>query len=157
MILLKHPGNILLLNDGTDRLALVDFGQVSRLDQELRKQYARLIVALADDNREGVVAALTEMGGRTERMDPDVLYKLGAFWNDRQSDDVTGGRNLSDFLDHLESLDPTVAVTERHLQASRANILLRGIGSAFGIEYRTSLLWRPFAIECLNEPTVEEV
>ena len=71
-----HPGNILLLGveDGKPQLGLIDYGQVKTLTKEERLLFCRLIVALADDDKEKIVEALTEAGYRSEKMDPDIMY-----------------------------------------------------------------------------------
>jgi aarF domain-containing kinase len=71
-----HPGNILLLGveDGKPQLGLIDYGQVKTLTKEERLLFCRLIVALADDDKEKIIEALTEAGYRSEKMDPDIMY-----------------------------------------------------------------------------------
>jgi aarF domain-containing kinase len=144
-----HPGNILLTDD--DRIGLIDYGQCKHFTDDERRQYAELIVALADDDRERIVKTITAMGARTKNMNPEVLYRLAVFWNDRSDDELLGGKNLSDFLDELEAMDPSLKVTERHLLASRANVLLRGMGSAFNINMRIAPMWRATAAQVLAE------
>ncbi|CAN0548578.1 unnamed protein product, partial [Ectocarpus sp. 8 AP-2014] len=61
-----HPGNILLTPDG--KLGLIDYGQVKHMALEERVKLAKLIVALDEDDREGVVRAYIDMGIRTKRM-----------------------------------------------------------------------------------------
>jgi hypothetical protein len=52
------PGNILLLPDG--RLGLIDYGQVKRLTLKERICYAKLICALAREDRAAIVSAPLE-------------------------------------------------------------------------------------------------
>ena len=54
-----HPGNIWL--DEEQRLVLMDFGMVSRLDESDRERFTRLLLAFADGNGERVAAILLEM------------------------------------------------------------------------------------------------
>lgn len=51
-----HPGNILLLRD--DRLALLDFGSVGRLDQVARQRIGRLLYAVDSGDPEQLCTAL---------------------------------------------------------------------------------------------------
>ena len=66
-------------------------GQVKHIDLATRLIYAELILLLADDDTEGVVEKYKQMGMRTQRMDPHILWCLAAFWNDRDTPDVTKG------------------------------------------------------------------
>lgn len=71
-----HPGNILLvrLPDGSPQLGLIDYGQVKTLTKPQRHLFARLIIALDEDNREEIVSLMKEAGYKSERMDPDTMY-----------------------------------------------------------------------------------
>lgn len=144
-----HPGNILLLKDG--RLGLVDYGQVKRFTNDQRIAYAKLVVALAEDDRNEIVRVLRdEMGVRTRHNNEEILYKLACFWNDRETDDITGGRHMQAFLDWAESVDPIVDPGD-FIMASRMSMLLRGMGRAFGLQLRSSKAWEHIAREKLVE------
>ncbi|CAE8731144.1 unnamed protein product, partial [Polarella glacialis] len=60
-----HPGNLMLLNDG--RLGLIDWGQVKRLTAELRCNFARLCIAIADGDDVQTAQVMRSMGMRTAR------------------------------------------------------------------------------------------
>ena len=144
-----HPGNVLLLPDG--RLGLIDYGQVKRwtLDQQLA--YAELTVALADGDRDEIIRAFTEeVKIRTQDMDPDVLYRLAVFWNDRNSKDITMGLNLQEFQDWAEAKDPQTAVPNWPVIASRVNVLMRAVGNAFGLDVAVAHMWAPYARAALR-------
>lgn len=51
-----HPGNIMLLDDG--RIGLIDFGQVKRITNLERQYLARLIVALAQEDKPKVCSLM---------------------------------------------------------------------------------------------------
>ena len=40
------------------------------------------------------------------RYNEDNAYRLAMFWNDRDTEDVTMGLNLQDFIDTMEARDP---------------------------------------------------
>lgn len=84
-----HPGNIMLCDDG--RVGLIDYGQVKRIDLSTRLNYAELILYLADDDREAVVKKYREIGVQTEKNSADIHWRLAAFWNDRDTADVSMG------------------------------------------------------------------
>lgn len=71
-----HPGNILLcrLPDGTPQIGLIDYGQTKSLTKEQRHLFAKLIIALDNDDKDEIVRLMKEAGFKSERMDPDVMY-----------------------------------------------------------------------------------
>lgn len=150
-----HPGNIMLLPDG--RLGLIDYGQVKRWTLDQRLAYAELIAALADvsagtGSPDEVVRAFSqELKMVTTRNDPDVLFRLATFWNDRNTKDVTDGRNLQEFQDWAEAEDPQVSVPNWPIMASRVSVLMRGMGNAFGLHLTTAETWAPYARRILAE------
>ena len=55
-----HPGNFLVLNDG--RLALLDFGMVGELDEEMSRALLRLLRAIVRQDPNGVADCLDRIG-----------------------------------------------------------------------------------------------
>merc|ERR1711988_1073150 len=144
------PGNVLLLLDG--RLGLIDYGQVKTWNDRERLTYAKLIVALYEDNRPEVVRVMTEeMGLKTKHMDSDVIYRMAAFWNDRDTEDVTNGQNIQLFMEELERLDPVIEISDAYVMAGRVSFLLRGMANAFNLQMRTAEHWYPFAKQVISE------
>lgn len=39
-------------------------------------------------------------------MKREILHRLACFWYDRDTDDVTGGRNIQTFMDWAQAEDP---------------------------------------------------
>ena len=149
-----HPGNILLMPDG--RLGLIDYGQVKRIPESVRRCYAKLTLAiLAEDKAE--IARLIQseppegFGGRSKRNDPDVAYRLAMFWNDRDTPDVTGGLNLQEFIDEMEARDPVVRAPTDMVMIARVSVLLRGVANAFNVRLKVAKQWRGCAEALLRE------
>lgn len=144
-----HPGNILLMPDG--RLGLVDYGQVKQMSIADRIIYAKLIMALSrDDHPEIVRLAREEMGVKTKLMNEDILFRQMAFFHDRDTDDVTMGMNLSEFIDWMEQVDPIDKINDEFVMVGRVNMLLRGMANAFGIRLRMSDYWKVQAEQFLK-------
>lgn len=79
-----HPGNILLLRDG--KLGLIDYGQMKHMSLEHRIIYAKMIIALARNDKPEVVRLyFDELGTKTKYRNEDVAFKLATFYNDRDS------------------------------------------------------------------------
>jgi len=139
-----HPGNILLMPDG--RLGLIDYGQVKRLDLQTRLSYAKLIVALSEDNREEIVRLFREeMHQKTKFSKDETAYKLLSFWHDRYTPDIVGDHNLHTFLEAIEAQDPMVEVNEDYVMTARVSVLMRGFGNMMGLSLRVAPIWKPYA------------
>jgi ubiquinone biosynthesis protein len=73
-----HPGNILLLDD--NRLALLDFGSVGRLDALLRSALQQFLLAIDRGDPAGLYDALLEIVVRPDDLDEQGLQRgLGQF------------------------------------------------------------------------------
>lgn len=62
-----HPGNFFIERSG--RLGIIDFGRMGVLDDRLRSQLRRLLIALVRDNPERLVSALLALGAATGPVD----------------------------------------------------------------------------------------
>ena len=67
-----HPGNI-LVDSATNHAVLLDFGLVKELDGETRYNFAKLLVAAAEQDIQGLLDALEGVG---LRLRPDVPFDL---------------------------------------------------------------------------------
>lgn len=138
-----HPGNLMLCPDG--RLGLVDFGQVKRLSPERLEQIARLVIALSDDDREAICRIALELGSRNLYNDPDTIYRLTAFWLDRDTPDITMGLDIHKFLEEMERRDPQQVLCQDLVMVCRCSVMLRSLGLSLGLRVRTTDYWRPYA------------
>lgn len=62
-----HPGNLLVRKDGS--VAMIDFGMVGRLSDELKEHLSSLIIALMRKNTDGMVRAILKLGLMSEEGD----------------------------------------------------------------------------------------
>lgn len=144
----------MLLKDG--RLGLIDYGQVKTMSVQERIIYAKLILALARDDRAEIERIhFQEQGVVTKKNDPRIGYLFACFYNDRDSPDVCGDLNIASFIDYLESEDPMVKLPEAYIMASRVNIMMRGMGKAFGLQLRMSKLWEQEAADFLKSQGID--
>jgi hypothetical protein len=102
MLVVLFSGNILLLreDDGSPSIGLIDYGQVKKLSKETRHLFAKLLIALDDENKEAVVQLMQEAGMRTKRMDPEVLYSYAKVSYDEINDKILegGGDGTTKFI-----------------------------------------------------------
>lgn len=67
-----HPGNIIRMDDG--KLALIDFGMMGRLSEEMKEQLSALIIALMRKNTDAMVRAILRLGVIPEDADRGALH-----------------------------------------------------------------------------------
>ncbi|GAA3404404.1 AarF/ABC1/UbiB kinase family protein [Paenibacillus hodogayensis] len=68
-----HPGNIMVLADGT--VAFLDFGMVGRLTPDMKDHFAALIIALMRQSTTGIINAVLRMGIVTDEVDMQELRR----------------------------------------------------------------------------------
>lgn len=67
-----HPGNVMLMDNG--KLALIDFGMVGRLSEEMKDALSALVIALMRRNTDSMVRAILRLGVIPEEADRAVLH-----------------------------------------------------------------------------------
>jgi aarF domain-containing kinase len=153
VLFVGKQGNILLLreDDGSPALGLIDYGQVKRLSKETRHLFAKLIVALDDDNKDEIVKRMKEAGMKTKNMDPEVIYLYAKVSYAEINEKILQGRHVQVFMEDLEKRDPIVQLPTELLMASRCSILLRGLALALHQNRNVATAWRPIAEKVLKE------
>jgi aarF domain-containing kinase len=153
VLFVGKQGNILLLreDDGSPALGLIDYGQVKRLSKESRHLFAKLIVALDDDNKDEIVKRMKEAGMKTKNMDPEVIYLYAKVSYAEINEKILQGRHVQVFMEDLEKRDPIVQLPTELLMASRCSILLRGLALALHQNRNVATAWRPIAEKVLKE------
>ena len=68
-----HAGNILLMPDG--RLAVLDLGQVARVDEDMRGQIVRMLLAVSEGNSSEVATIAADMCERLPSYDDRLLRR----------------------------------------------------------------------------------
>jgi aarF domain-containing kinase len=110
-----HGGNFLLLPDS--RIGLIDYGATKRLSRNERLSACLLFAALHRKDEE-MLFQMCDMGGYKSKYGRrDVLLKLIQFGYDSYGKDVTGGKNIQQFLDELKEKDPWEEVPDNFVMA----------------------------------------
>jgi aarF domain-containing kinase len=103
------------LKDG--RIGLIDYGATKRLDRNERLSACMLFAALAKRD-EQMLFQMCDIGGYKSKYGKrDVLMKLLLFGYDSWGKDVTGGKNIQQFLDELKREDPWEEVPDNFVLA----------------------------------------
>jgi ubiquinone biosynthesis protein len=114
-----HPGNVLLLADGT--LGLLDFGSVGRIDAGLRAALQRLLLALDRGDPAALADALLDVVERPEELDEARLERtLGRFAARHMAPGITPDvRMFTDLFrivaEHGLAIPPEIAAVFRSL------------------------------------------
>jgi predicted unusual protein kinase regulating ubiquinone biosynthesis (AarF/ABC1/UbiB family) len=148
-----HQGNILLLRDedGSPALGLIDYGQVKQLSKETRHLFARLVIALDNDDKDQIVSLMKEAGMKTKNMNPEVIYLYAKVSYAEINDQILKGKHVQLFMEDLECRDPVVQLPRELLMVSRCTLLLRGLAQALHQNRNVATSWRPIAEKVLRE------
>lgn len=114
-----HGGNFLLLPDS--RIGLIDYGSTKRLSRNERLSTCLLYAALHRQDEEKLFQMCDIGGYKSKYGRRDVLLKLLQFGYDSYGKDVTGGKNIQQFLDELKEKDPWEEVPDNFVMAQVSN------------------------------------
>lgn len=139
----------MLLPDG--RLGLIDYGATKRLTQNERLTSCLLFAALARNDEEKLYT-MSDIGGYKSKYGrKDVLMKLIRFAYDSWGHDVTGGKNVQQFIDELKEADPWEEVPDNLVMAQFMSIRLRSVAMGMNHPVKCSEWWGPIAEESLRK------
>ncbi|XP_027334203.1 uncharacterized protein LOC113848951 isoform X2 [Abrus precatorius] len=145
-----HPGNILICKGS--EVALLDYGQVKDLPEQLRLGYANLVLAIADGDPLRAAESYRELGIETLSKcenEQQELFRLAYTMFDTKL--PPGVEMLQPFSE--ESSIKKIAVQsfpEELFSVLRTVHLLRGLSVGLGINYSCAEQWRPIAEEALS-------
>ncbi|XP_014505608.1 uncharacterized protein LOC106765480 [Vigna radiata var. radiata] len=146
-----HPGNILICKGS--EVALLDYGQVKDLPEQLRLGYANLVLAIANRDPLRAAESYRELGIETLSSCENGLQELFRLAETMFDTKLPPGVvMLQPFSD--ESSIKKVAVQsfpEELFSVLRTVHLLRGLSVGLGINYSCAEQWRPFAEEALSQ------
>ncbi|KAM7483419.1 hypothetical protein LguiB_008002 [Lonicera macranthoides] len=144
-----HPGNILVCKGS--EIALLDYGQVKDLPDELRLGYANLVLAIADNDPIRASLSYRELGISTltkcEDEQKEMLRLAQTMFDTKLPPGVT---MLQPFSEESSIKKISVqAFPEELFSVLRTVHLLRGLSVGLGINYSCAEQWRPIAEEAL--------
>merc|ERR1719469_1783587 len=103
-----------------------------------RLSLAKLIIALAKNDRKAVGPLERECGMRTKYNRDDIRWAVCSFWLDKDSEEVLQGRNLHDFMVWGEREDPVLEYPEDLYLVCRCSVMVRSLALAFGVRLSTA-------------------
>ncbi|XP_016900158.1 uncharacterized protein LOC103484179 isoform X2 [Cucumis melo] len=144
-----HPGNILICKGS--EVALLDYGQVKDLPDQLRLGYAKLVMDIADGDASRTAETFRELGIDTisncENAQEE-LFKLAQVMFDTR---LPPGKVLMQPFAEDSSIKKVgvQSFPEELFSILRTIQILRGLSVGLGINYSCSEQWRPIAEEAL--------
>jgi len=143
-----HGGNFLLLPDG--RIGLIDYGATKRLSENERISVCVMFAALQRKDK-AKLFEMAKMGGyKSKHMNSDVYYKLIQFGFDTWGKEVTGGKNVQQFMDDLKEKDSYYETPDNFVLASFMSVRLRALTLGMNHPVKCSDYWGEIAERELN-------
>ncbi|XP_062207826.1 uncharacterized protein LOC133909421 [Phragmites australis] len=144
-----HPGNILICKN--TEVALLDYGQVKEMPDDLRLAYANLVIAMADDDFLRAEESFRELGIKTWTIadnELEELFQLSLRMFDTRL--PPGVTFMSPFADD-SSLNKigVQSFPEELFSVLRTIQLLRGLTVGMGLRFSCAQQWKPIAEEAL--------
>ncbi|GMQ09856.1 hypothetical protein CsSME_00053094 [Camellia sinensis var. sinensis] len=144
-----HPGNILICKGS--EVALLDYGQVKDLPDNLRLGYANLVLAIADNDSLRVSKSYRELGidtlSKCDDEQKEMLKLAQTMFDTKLPPGIT---MLQPFSDESSIKKFSVPVFPEELFSILRTVhILRGLSVGLGINYSCAEQWRPIAEEAL--------
>ena len=112
---------------------------------------ACLIFAALYKQDEQMMIDMAQVGGYKSKYGrKDVIMKLMQFGYDSFGEDVTGGKNIVQFVDELKAIDPWEEVPDNLVMAQFLTVRLRSLALAMSHPVTCSKWWGPLALKILE-------
>jgi predicted unusual protein kinase regulating ubiquinone biosynthesis (AarF/ABC1/UbiB family) len=121
------------------------------ISKETKHLFAKLVLALADDHREDIIALMKEAGFQSKYMNPEVMYLYAKLFLDEDNAQILQGKHIILFLEELQNRDPIIRLPLQLIAIGRASIMLRGLAHALYQNRSVAKVWKPIAQRVLNE------
>ena len=146
-----HPGNLFILENG--KLALVDFGMVGHLDNELKEDLAKLFVFMLEGDSKLLLKQLYYMDIITDRthleeIEYEIINILDRYYG-MEFNDVSGilrGLIENDVLNKYG-----VIIPRDLMMVIRTITMIDDIGKALNPSFNTTEILKPYATKMLTQ------
>ncbi|WP_407310204.1 ABC1 kinase family protein [Desulfosporosinus sp. SB140] len=146
-----HPGNILLLPEGV--LSLIDFGMVGRLTQEMKYNFASMVIAMMRQNTESMIQAILRIGIIPEDVNLPLLTKevdeLREKYMDVPMSRISLGGAVGDLLG--VAFRHQIRIPADFTLLAKCLLLLEGIVEKLDPQLSIMDMAKPFGLRLLKE------
>ena len=152
-----HPGNLLIVQDpknmasgGKPKIGLIDFGQCKRLNKEERVKVARLLLSVADNAPDDMVATrFRDLGIQTKNDSTRFLAEFAR---------LMFGSFKPEHLQHswhkeLHMEDKVTYFPTELSMVYRTSLLLRGLAMSLQLNVAIGEQWRDHAVNAIDSHT----
>ena len=146
-----HPGNILLSSDGV--ITLIDFGMVGRLSQEMKCNFASMVIAMMRQNTESMMQAVLKIGIIPDDVNLSLLTKdvdeLREKYMDVPMSRISLGGAIADLLE--VAYRHQIRIPADFTLLARSLLLLEGTVEKLDPELSIMDMAKPLGLRLLKE------
>ena len=92
-------------------------GQVKTLNKEQRHLFCKIIIALAEENKDTVVVLMKEAGFQSKHMDPNIIYLYAKVCYDEDNKELTNGKHIQLFMEDIQNMDPIIHLPSKSINS----------------------------------------
>ncbi|KJR47965.1 Ubiquinone biosynthesis monooxygenase UbiB [Desulfosporosinus sp. I2] len=146
-----HPGNIFFLRDGT--ISLIDFGMVGRLTQDMKHNFASMVIAMMRQNTEGMIQAVLRIGIVPDEVNlprlTDEVDQLREKYLDVPMSRISLGEAISDLF--KVAFRHHIRIPSDFTLLAKCLLILEGIVEKLDPELSILDMAEPFGIQLIKE------
>jgi len=146
-----HPGNFFVRDD--EKICLLDFGMVGRIDEELKLQLVDLLVAVLDRDADSIISQLLYRGDLLDEVNHRMLKRdLSEFIDDYYDlplQSINVGKMLMEFVDILSVY--RIKFPPDLMLLAKALVTMEGIGRQLDPEFNMIGHLKPFLERIVRE------
>ena len=146
-----HPGNIFLLDNGV--ISLIDFGMVGRLTQDMKHNFASMVIAMMRQNTDGMIQALLRIGIVPDDVNLSLLTnevdELREKYLDVPMSQISLGEAISDLF--KIAFRHQIRIPSDFTLVAKCMLTLEGIVEKLDPELSIFDMAEPFGLQLLKE------
>ncbi|KLU64596.1 putative protein kinase UbiB [Desulfosporosinus acididurans] len=146
-----HPGNIFILEGG--EISFIDFGMVGRLTQEMKNNFASMVIAMMRQNTESMIQAILRIGIVPDDVNLPLLSKdvddLREKYMDVPMSRISLGKAIGDLLG--VAYRHQIRIPADFTLLAKCLLLLEGIVEKLDPQLSIMDMAKPFGVRLLKE------